>query len=100
MGIARMLWCSTENVSPPTGLPIAALFDRGNIAVADRSLALRGWGLLLLEPLARELQNSAVLRDRAHHLVRHAGRDLGLHLQRYRYSCPDEARNMRNHLSG
>src|SRR5262245_12606532 len=42
-----------------------------------RPIGASGFHLLHLEPLARELQRPAVLRDRPHDRVRHAGRDLG-----------------------
>ena len=56
--------------------------------------------LLLLESLARKLERSAVLRDRAYHVLRRSGWNLGLHLQRHFHLCPDQAREMCDHLVG
>ena len=48
--------------------------------------------LLLLKPLAGELERPAVLGDSAHHIVRHAARDIRLNIQRHR--------DLRSHLPG
>ena len=56
--------------------------------------------LLLLEPLARELQRPAVLGDRPHDVIRRAGGDLGLDLERHRHLRADQAGQMRDHLVG
>jgi hypothetical protein len=56
--------------------------------------------LFLLEPLARELKRPAVLGHRAHDVIRRAGRNLGLDLERHRHFRTDEAGEVHDHLVG
>ena len=57
-------------------------------------------GLLILEPLACELERPAVLADSPHDVVRRTGRNLGLDLKRHRHLCANKARQRHNHLVG
>src|SRR5262245_54338366 len=54
--------------------------------------------LLALEPVAREFERAAVLRDRADDILRDTSGALCLDLQRHAYRGPDESDEVRDDL--
>ncbi len=66
----------------------------------ERCAILRNLRLLLLEPLAVELQRPAVFRHSPHKLVRRPVREPRLDFDRHRYLGPHLAREVGDHLFG
>ena len=56
--------------------------------------------LLALEAVTVELQRAAVLGHRADYVLRRAGGNVGVDLQRHRHVYPHEAGQMGDHLVG